>query len=132
MGRLKPEFLEQVESFVDRSLDVVDVLMEQRRNLRILDQLTGAATSVGANVFEADEAMSRADFRRCLGIAMKELNESFFWLRLCVRRGWVTEVRMMSLQAEVQELKSILGTILMKTRLPAAAPPISPARTLEI
>ena len=56
MGRLQPDFLERVEGFADRILNVVDSLAEQKRSLRILDQLTGSGTAVGANVFEADDA----------------------------------------------------------------------------
>jgi four helix bundle protein len=50
---------------------------------------TGSGTSVGANIFEADEAMSRPDFCRMLGIVIKELNETRFWLRLVVARKWI-------------------------------------------
>jgi four helix bundle protein len=53
-----------------------------------MDQIAASGTSVGANTFEADEAMSRKDFCKALGIANKELNETRFWLRLFVRREW--------------------------------------------
>ncbi len=121
MGRLRADFLERVEAFVDRTLDVVEVLAHQQRSRRILDQLTGSATSVGANTFEADEAMSRADFCKTLAIVIKELNETRFWLRLCARRGWIAEPRLVSLQDEASELKLVLGAILSKSRLPRKA-----------
>lgn len=124
MGRLRVDFLSRVECFVDRVMDVVDVLASQQRSRRILDQLTGSATSVGANTFEADEALSRADFCKTLGIVIKELNETRFWLRLCVRRQWIIETRLIALQSEADELKLIFGTMLSKSRLrlqPAAS-----------
>ena len=76
MGRLKPEFLGRIESFGDRVLDVANALARKRVSHRILDQLTGCGTSVGANVFEAHEAMSRPDFCKCLAQSVKELSES--------------------------------------------------------
>jgi len=116
MGRLQPEFLTRVEEFADRILDVVEALSEQRRSGRILDQLTGSGTAVGANVFEADEALSRKDFRKCLAIANKELSETRFWLRLIGRRNWIATERLDPLLGESHELKRIIGSILSKTR----------------
>lgn len=116
MGRLKPEFLERVESFGDRVLDVVEALEAQGRSRRVLDQLTGCGTAVGANLFEADEALSRPDFNKCVGIAVKELNESRYWLRLIARRKWIAAKRLESIAEEAIELKKILGAILWKSR----------------
>jgi four helix bundle protein len=119
MGRLQPEFLERVEGFADRVLNVVEALARQRRSIRILDQLTGSGTAVGANLFEADEALSRRDFRKCLAIANKELSETLFWLRLITRRGWLDRPRVEDLLDEAQQIKRIVGSILTKTREPA-------------
>lgn len=116
MGRLQPEFLERIEGFSDRILNVVETLAEQRRSIRILDQLTGSGTAVGANIFEADEALSRRDFRKCVAIANKELSETMFWLRLGSRRGWIAGDRLDALLGEAKELKRIMGSILSKTR----------------
>jgi four helix bundle protein len=114
MGRLQASFLERVESFADRVLDVVEAL-PARASRRIVDQMVGAGTAVGANVFEADEALSRKDFCKCLGIAAKELSETRYWLRLAGRRGWVPVVRLSSLEAESHELRRILGTMITRT-----------------
>lgn len=116
MGRLQNEFLERVESHCDRILCVVDTLAEQGRSRRILDQLTGCGTSIGANLFEADEAMSRKDFCKCLAVANKELNEAMFWLRLIARREWIPHARLSAVLDESNELKRIIGSILTKTR----------------
>lgn len=116
MGRLKPQLLERVESFADRVLDVVEALQRKRVNRRVLDQLTGCGTSVGANVFEADEAMSRPDFCKCLALSVKELSETRYWMRLSGRRGWVKPSQLSALQAESIELSRILGTIIIRSR----------------
>ncbi len=116
MGRFKPDMLERVESFSHRVLDVVDALEKRSVSHRILDQITGSGTSIGANVFEADEAMSRADFCKCLAISIKELNETRFWLRLVSRRNWLPPTTLDPLQTEATELKAILGTILHRSR----------------
>ena len=46
------------------------------------DQLARAATSVGANIFEAQYAQSKKDFVSKLEIALKEANETSYWLKL--------------------------------------------------
>lgn len=119
MGRLKPEFVERVEDFANRIVTVATRLASDRRAARVIDQMIGSGTSVGANTFEADEAMSKADFRKSLGIVAKELAETRFWLRLVTRQGWIAESRLDPLQAECVELRKIVGTILKRTR-PAA------------
>jgi four helix bundle protein len=116
MGRLDVGILERSESFCDRCLDVVETLAKQDRSRRITDQPTGSATSVGANLFEADESLGRRDFAKCVAIAVKELNETRFWLRLSVRREWVEASRLDPLLDEADQLKRILGAMLSRTR----------------
>ena len=116
MGRLDGSISERAERFAHRVLDVTDVLMRDRRPRRTIDQITGSGTSVGANIYEADEAMSRPDFCKSLGIVIKELNETRFWLRLIVARKWIGNTRLAPLQEEAAELKRIFGSMLARTR----------------
>jgi len=106
--------------FADRVLDVADALAAQRRSPRIVSQITGAGTSVGANIYEAAEAMSRADFNKCLAISIKELNECHFWLKLCLRRNWFSPAKFLPLITERIELKTMFGAMLGRSRKKAA------------
>jgi len=116
MSRMKPDYLERVDRFVDRVLDVVNALATKRVFMRILDQLVGSATSVGANLSEADEAMSDKDFQKCVAISLKELNETRYWLRLVQRRGCIKAHLLSALCEEADEHKKILGTILARMK----------------
>ncbi|MEY2795976.1 MAG: hypothetical protein RIR10_1692 [Planctomycetota bacterium] len=120
MARLQAPFIERIESFCDRVVHVATALNDKCVSRRIIDQLMASGTSVGANAFEADEAMSRSDFSRCLAIALKELNETRFWLRLAARHGWIPEHRLNPLLIELQEIRSILGTMIARTKRKAA------------
>jgi four helix bundle protein len=51
-------------------------------NNRLIDQLVGAGTSVGANYCEADDAASRADFKHRISICRKEARETKHFLRM--------------------------------------------------
>jgi len=115
-GRLKPEFLERTEAFADRCLAVAEQLLADGRIARVVEQLAASGCSVGANVAEANEAMSVKDFRKCLSIACKELVETRYWLGLFVRRGWVTGARLEPLLVELEEIKRVIGSILTRTQ----------------
>lgn len=127
MGRLKPEMLTRIDEFSDRVLDVVDVLEKQGRPRRVIEQLAGCGPSVGANLCETDEAMSRPDFVKTLCIVLKELNETRYWLRLIGRRDWIKQARLQPLQQEADELKRICGAIVSRTRLKTKSKIPSPA-----
>jgi four helix bundle protein len=106
----------------DRCLAVAELLHAEKRFLRLIEQFAASSTSISANIVEADEAMSRKDFRKCLCISIKEHAETRFWLRLFVRRGWVTQSKINSLQKELEEIRLILGTILARTAPSKASP----------
>jgi len=67
-------------------------------------QYLRAATSIGANVEEAQAGESRADFIHKYGIAQKEARESLYWLRLLAESGIVPLLRLRPLMKETEEL----------------------------
>ncbi len=111
----------RVEDFGDRMVDVAERILRERKYQRLSEQVAACGTSVGANSYEADEAMSRADFAKTIGIVIKELNECRFWLRFCIRREWVPMPDAAPLENEAAQLKSIFGAILSRTRKNNAA-----------
>lgn len=116
MPRLKTEFVERVEALSHRVVDVAEECAKARRSRRIVDQIYGAGSSIGANTCEAAEALSDPDFCKSLGIAHKELSESRYWLRFVVRRGWVKQARLVPLHSEAEELQRVFGSMISKTR----------------
>jgi four helix bundle protein len=64
---------------------------------RIIDQLVGAGTSVGANYIEADDSVSKKEFLKCIGTCKKESRETKHLLRMVARA-------IPTLQAEAREL----------------------------
>lgn len=116
MRRLDEDLPNRAERFAHRMSDLADAIVRQRRSRRVVDQITGCGTSVGANLFEADEAVSRPDFCKCLGIVNKELSESRFWVRYAVARKWFPAKRLSPLEAESMELRRIFGAMLARVR----------------
>jgi four helix bundle protein len=77
-------------------------------------QASSAATSVGANLEEADAAQSRPDFISKCNISLKEAREARYWLRILART--LKTKRLAPLTAESTELIAILTTIVKKAR----------------
>ena len=77
-----------VNKTIEFSLAVINYceVLEQNKKFVIAKQLLRSATSIGANVFEAQNAESKADFIHKMKIAAKEASETLYWFILCERR----------------------------------------------
>jgi four helix bundle protein len=78
-------------------------------------QLSKSATSSGANYEESQAAVSKADFINKVGISLKEMRESNYWLRIVHKLFPKTE-NIIYLVGESEELSKILASILLKAR----------------
>jgi len=83
-------------------------------NNRLIDQVVGAGTSVGANYCEADERVSKKDFKCTIGRCKKEAKETMFFLRMiaAAEPDLATEARV--LYREAKELMLIFASIYRK------------------
>ena len=79
-------------------------------------QVLRSGTSVGANYREAHRARSKVEFAAKVGDALKEIEETGYWLELLVDSGEVPALRMTELQDECNQLTAILTTIHKKSR----------------
>jgi four helix bundle protein len=79
-------------------------------------QALNAASSVGANLEEADAGQSRADFISKCNISLKEARESRYWLRLLQRLTHDTSTEHENLIHEATEIIAILTTIVRRSR----------------
>ncbi|RZJ76494.1 MAG: four helix bundle protein [Flavobacterium sp.] len=74
-----------VAKSIDFALDVISFCeqLESSRKYVVANQLLKSGTSIGANIHEAQNAESRADFIHKVKIAAKEVEETKYWLLLC-------------------------------------------------
>lgn len=82
---------------------------------RLIDQLVGAGTSIGANYCEADDAYSRNEFRKNIAICKKEARETKFQLRMIVRAVPPLKPQARLCWQEAKELHLIFAAILRRT-----------------
>ncbi len=94
------EMDERLLDFADRAGKVVNALPGSRLGRHIAGQLVRSGTSPGPNYQEACAAESRADFVHKLGICLKELRESRFWIRLIIKSKLLKEAKMVNILDE--------------------------------
>jgi four helix bundle protein len=83
-------------------------------NNRLIDQLVGCGTSIGANYCEADERVSKKDFRNTIGRCVKEAKETKYFLRLIAAAEPKLAEQARSLYREAKELHLIFASIYRK------------------
>jgi len=76
---------ERTARFGEMIIDFAKKIPLGPRTDRIISQLVGAGTSVGANYDEADDAVSKREFLKCIGTCKKEARESKHFLRMAAR-----------------------------------------------
>lgn len=99
------------------SLDIITYVdsLESMKKFVVAKQLLRSATSVGANIREAQHAESRADFIHKLKIAAKESEETLYWLELCEQsKGYNNNCQ--HLLITCREIQNILFKIIVTAK----------------
>ena len=91
-------------------------LSDQKREFVLSKQLLRSGTSIGANLAEANGAISEADLSAKVSISYKETQETKYWLSLLKDTGYIDQKSFDSIYAEVDEVAAILFAILKKTK----------------
>lgn len=98
-------------SFAVQIVNLYKFLVEERKEYVLSKQLLRSGTSIGANVSEAQRGQSKADFISKMSIALKEANETNYWLRLLYTTEYITKPQYDKAINDVNELISILIAI---------------------
>ncbi len=110
-----PDLCERTFKFAVRITKMVRRLPRDVAGYQIGKQVLRSGTSVGANTEEADAAESTEDFLHKLKIALKEAQETRFWLRDINESGLLVDKEVDALLQEIIELIKILNTIIANT-----------------
>ncbi len=102
--------------FAIRIVNLYKYLCRAEKEYILSKQVLRSGTSIGANVAEAQQAQSRADFIAKLSIALKETSETKYWLRLLEATGYLSGKEIRSVYADCIELEKLLVTILKSTK----------------
>lgn len=109
--------ISKTENFADRITKMYQYLSEKHQGDRdMLKQIVRSGTSVGANVSEGQFAQTKPDFLTKMTIALKEANETRFWLKRLYAFGSLNDKEFDSIIKDSEEIISILTTITRTTR----------------
>ena len=98
-------------AFSVRIINLHKYLTRKKNEYIISRQICKSGTSIGANVAEAQRAQSTADFVAKLKIALKEANETQYWLQLLYKTNYLTDKEFASLHNDLLEILKILTAI---------------------
>jgi len=99
---------------IDLSFDFAKSIVSLVDNIKapkssyMIDQLARSGTSVGANIHEAQYAHSKADFIAKLEIALKEANETSYWLKLLKETGRINETEHQNTEKLCGQIRRLL------------------------
>jgi len=111
--KFKEEFKERVYSFALDIIKFIERLPKEQTSRIIGGQLLRSATSIGANVVEAQGAASRKDYTNFFTYALKSANETKFWLGLLRDSGKAEGEAADQLLKEATEIANILAASIL-------------------
>ena len=107
------------EQSMEFAVDVINLVKElkDKRETIISNQIGRSGTSIGANISEAKYAHSAADFTSKLQIALKETNETGYWLELLYRTNYISEEIFELLRSKLKSIKAMLVSSVKTSKL---------------
>lgn len=101
------------------ALDIIQLnkyLVDNKREYTLSNQILRSGTSVGANIREGKRPQSDADLISKWSIALKEAEETQYWLELLCESGYIEENMFIKLNTQTEEIIKILVTVIRNKR----------------
>ena len=103
------------KNFAIRCINLYKFLSETKREFVLSKQILKSGTSIGANVKEAVRGQTKADFGAKMNIALKEANETEYWLELLFETEYIDKNQYDSLMSDCKEILRLLTSIVNTT-----------------
>lgn len=103
-------------AFAVRVVRLFQYLQDDKKEFILSKQVFRSGTAIGALVREAEQGESKADFVHKLAIALKEANETDYWLDLLQETGYLPTNAFDSMKTDLVELLRLLTSIIKSTR----------------
>lgn len=107
---------EKSVNFAIRLIKLYKYLSDEKREFILSKQLLRCGTAIGALIREAEHAQSKADFLKKMSIALKEANETDYWILLLFKGDYISENEYSSISADCSELIKMLVKIVKTTK----------------
>ena len=96
------------ELSTDFAVKIIKLCENIKGHYSLVNQLERSATSIGANIHEAQYAQGKKDFVSKLEIALKEASETGYWLELLYRTKYINEQTFKELSSKCTSLRAML------------------------
>ena len=95
---------------MDFSVQIINLVkdLKSKHESVISNQIGRSGTSIGANIYEANYAQGKKDFISKLEIALKEANETGYWLELLYKTNYIDEATYKSLNDQCASIRVLL------------------------
>ena len=117
--RTNNQILSDSKAFALRIIRLYKYLKEEKQVYVLPKQLLRSGTSIGANVRESVNAQSRMDFINKLNIALKEANETEYWLELLHESDYLNDQQFESIYNDCGKIAATLTKIIKTTKTAA-------------
>ena len=99
-----------------RGVNFYKFLISEKKEFVMSKQFLRSVTSIGANVREAINAQSKADFIHKLSISQKECDETMYWLELLKGTNYISDLEFNSLHEQSTEVLKIIRSIIITSK----------------
>lgn len=103
-------------AFALKIVKLFQFLTTEKKEYILSKQLLRSGTAIGALVREAEHAESTADFIHKLSIALKEANESDYWIDLLYQGSYLDETSFNSIKTDLLEILKLLVSIIKSSK----------------
>lgn len=103
-------------AFALRIIKLYKYLIAEQKEFVLSKQLLRSGTAIGALIKEAEHAQSKADFINKMNIALKEANETEYWLMLLKDSEYLDQDGFLSIHADSSELIKLLASIVKTSK----------------
>jgi len=116
MIKMKNVVKEKSFAFAVRMVNLFKFLSTEKREFVLSKQVLRSGTAIGALVREAEQAESKRDFVHKMAIALKEANETEYWLELLHETKYIAPTAFESIHADTVELLKLLTSIITSAK----------------
>lgn len=103
-------------AFAIRVVKLYKHLSQDKKEFVLSKQMLRSGTAIGALIKEAEHAQSKADFLNKMNVALKEANETEYWLMLMKDTEYLSETEFQSIKNDCLELLKLLISIVKSTK----------------
>ncbi len=108
--------LDKSKKFAIRIINLYKYLNDNKKEHIISKQILRCGTSIGANVRETVNAQSKSDFISKMSIALKEADETMYWLELLYETDFITKEQFDNITYDCTEIIKILTSIIKTSK----------------